>query len=61
MKWVKVIKKYRFTDRKYISPRGIVYSMVTMKVVKRVDLKSFHHKKKNWSPCVLMDVNMTLW
>lgn len=29
-----------------------------MKVTKRVDFKSFHHKKRN-SNCVVMDVNYT--
>ena len=35
-------------------------TLTYLKVAKRVDFKSYHHKKKNLEPCTVMDVNQTL-
>ena len=53
---------------RYMSHRDVMYGMVTtvnhtvlhyLKVPKRVDFKSSHHKKNYCNNCMLMDVNKT--
>jgi len=53
--WVKRVKRLKFPLIKYINQEDAICSMATMatvctaylKVAKRVDLRSSHHKKKS--------------
>ena len=54
-KWVKEVKRYKLSVIKWISHRDIMYSMriiinnIILHISKLlVDLKNFHHKKKNF-------------
>ena len=55
-KWVKGIERYKLPLVKQFSHRDVMYSILTivnaiivyLKVAKRVELKSSHHKKKTF-------------